>query len=56
MKRKLISLFSTVIFITVSCGDKGDDTARTIEQLKQVVYEKEAPKTIASKKNRKCGA
>ena len=50
MKRKLISLFSTVIFITVSCGDKGDDTARTIEQLKQVVYEKEAPKTIASKK------
>ena len=50
MKRKLISLFSAVIFITVSCGDKGDDAARTIEQLKQVVYEKEAPKTIASKK------
>lgn len=50
MKRSILSLLVTTAIVTVSCGDKGDDTARTIEQLKPVVYEKEAPKTIASKK------
>lgn len=50
MKKRILSLLVTTAIVMISCGDKGDDTPKTIEQLKPVVYEKEAPKTIASKK------
>ncbi|MDO5104363.1 thiol-activated cytolysin family protein [Capnocytophaga sp.] len=50
MKRFILGLLVTTAITAVSCGDKGGDTAQTIEQLKPVVYEKETPKIIASKK------
>lgn len=51
MKNVIKNLLLTVVmFAVVSCGDKGDDFAKTIEELKSVAYETEAPKVIASKK------
>lgn len=50
MKKIIIGLLSTATFSIMSCGDKGEDINKTIEQLKPVAYETEAPKVIASKK------
>lgn len=50
MKKFILGLLVTTAITAVSCGDEGDNTAQTIEQLKPVVYEKETPKTIASKR------
>lgn len=50
MKKTIASLFLVTTFVVVSCSNKGENTARTIEELQPVVYEKEAPKSIASKK------
>lgn len=50
MKTKFLNLLFATMLVAVSCGDKEDDSPKTIEQLKSVAYKEEAPKVITSKK------
>lgn len=50
MKKTIASLFLTTALFMGACSDKGDAALKTIEELKPVVYQQEAPKQVASKK------